>query len=165
MEGSQEVTKSENCVVLTPSISPAHFFPPCLSLKRSGTSATLIKTINMTSFAACLCPARVQGVQTALSSARPVLSSAQLLAARPPQAKPTQQHNSSTTISEQPALGPALYRFTSHNTTFTQPNSFCGFCPSQNTLVQSPNVFLVRPDTEHNDIFRDRPWLSKMQCF
>lgn len=44
--------------------------------------------------------------------------------------------------------GPALRRFTSHNTTFTQPKSFCGFCSSQNTLVQSPNVFLARPDSD-----------------
>lgn len=48
--------------------------------------------------------------------------------------------------------GPALHRFTSHNTTFTQPNSFCGFCPSQNTLVQSPNVFLAWPDSDRLSI-------------
>lgn len=72
------------------------------------------------------------------------------------------------TISEQPRLGPALRRFTSHNTAFTQPNSFCGFGSSQNTSAQSPNVFLAWPDSDtqakHNDIFRDRSWLSRMQC-
>lgn len=87
-----------------------------------------------------------------LHSAQLGLCSAQLLAARPPQAKPTEKHNSRATISEQPALGPALRRFTSHNTTFTQPNSFCGFCPSQNTLVQSPNVFLAWPDSDRLSI-------------
>lgn len=68
---------------------------------------------------------------------------------------------------KQPVLGPALCQFTSHNTRFKQPNS-CGFGPSQNTLVESPNVFLARAEPrqpEHNDIFRDRPWLSKKQCF
>lgn len=68
---------------------------------------------------------------------------------------------------KQPVLSPALCQFTSHNTRFKQPNS-CGFGPSQNTLVESPNVFLARAEPrqpEHNDIFRDRPWLSKKQCF
>lgn len=77
--------------------------------------------------------------------------STQLPSVRLRWAKPTEEHNSRATISEQPVLGPALCQFTSHNTTFTQPNC-CGFCPSQNTLVQSPNVFLAWPDSDRLSI-------------
>ena len=61
----------------------------------------------------------------------------------------------------------SLRRFTSHNTTFTQPNSFCGFCPLSKYLGTKSECFLGTArfrQAEHNDIFRDRPWLSKMQC-
>lgn len=44
--------------------------------------------------------------------------------------------------------GPSLCHFTSHNTTFTQPNSFCGVGPSQNTSASSPYVFSWHGQTQ-----------------
>lgn len=90
----------------------------------------------------------------ALGSAQPML---RCLPRGPRKQKKKKTHGAATqltlvTISEQPAPGPALHRFTSHNTTFTQPNSYCGFCPSQNTLVQSPNVFLAQLDSDRLSI-------------
>lgn len=75
--------------------------------------------------------------------------------------------------------GPAFCHFTSHNTTFTQPNSLCGAGLSQNTSARTPCVCVCvcvafffsfflgtarHRRAEHNDIFRDRLWLSKTQC-
>lgn len=165
-------SQNQRIVILTPSISPAHFFPSPpppfgLNLKRSRRSATPIKTVNVVSFAACLCPAAV--LETA--APRPTLSfSCSLATKRPPVSKKKPPRSNTARVwlfLKQPVLGPALCQFTSHNTRFKQPNS-CGFGPSQNTLVESPNVFLARAEPrqpEHNDIFRDRPWLSKKQCF
>lgn len=136
--GAMRSRNQGNGVVLTPSTPPARFFPPWLSLRRSGTSATLIKTVNVASFAACLCPARVQGVQSVLGSARCEA--------------PAKQETHRVTQLARDYFWTAFRRFTSHNTTFTQPNSFCGFCPSQNTLVQSPNVFLAWPDSDRLSI-------------
>lgn len=138
-------------VVLTPSTPSAPFFPPWLSLKRSGTSATLIKTVNVASFAACLCPARVQGVQSVLGSLR----------------GPRKARNPQSNTTRARLFLNSLRWFTSHNTTFTQPNSFCGFCPLSKYLGTKSECFLGTArfrQAEHNDIFRDRPWLSKMQC-
>lgn len=92
-------------VVLTPSVSLADFFPLWLSLKRSGTSTTPIKTTNVASFAACLCLAIVQDVQTVLGSAQPALTSAARCEA--PASEPTGQHNSCATISEQRDVQPS----------------------------------------------------------
>lgn len=94
--------------------------------------------------------------------------SARLLAPSPQRAKKPRRNTTRQRLflndrrRAQPSAG-----FTSHNTTFTQP-SCCGFCPSQNTSAQSPNVFLAQSGSdgaEDNDIFSDRPRLSKMQCF
>lgn len=166
------VAESENCYFNSVHSSSSLSFPPPpppfgLNLKRSRRSTTPIKTVNVVSFAACLCPAAV--LETA--APRPTLSfSCSLATKRPPVSKKKTPRSNTARVwlfLKQPVLGPALCQFTSHNTRFKQPNS-CGFGPSQNTLVESPNVFLARPEPrqpEHNDIFRDRPWLSKKQCF
>lgn len=138
-EGSLEVAESENCVVLTLWLT---FFPPQL---RSGTSATPIRTIHVVS-CACVCPARVQGVQTALRGPH----KAKLLRG---------------TISEHPAPGPsppAAPRVTTRRLHNQMPSAVS--VPLKIPRYKVRNVFLARPDTEHNDIFRDRPWLFKMQC-
>ena len=152
MEGSYEVTESEDCVVLTPSTSSAHFLPPPSSLAESKRGQEAAEPQSRPQMRPHLLRAwalpEVQDVQRQLGRAQP-----QLLATRPPRAeKPTERHNSRVTISDRPAHGLALRRFTSRNTTFTQLNSCCGFCPSQNTLVQSPNVFLARPDSDRLSI-------------
>lgn len=98
-----------------------------------------------------ICCVLVPCLKTALGSARPALTSAACL--RGPRKR---THGATQLVrdyfctalrSAQPSR-----RFTSHNTTFTQPNGFCGFCPSQNTLVQSPNVFLAWPDSDRLSI-------------
>lgn len=87
-------SQNQRIVILTPSISPAHFFPSPpppfgLNLKRSRRSATPIKTVNVVSFAACLCPAAV--LETA--APRPTLSfSCSLATKRPPVSKKKNPH-------------------------------------------------------------------------
>lgn len=91
----------------------------------------------MASFAACLCPARVQDVQ---------LGACARLAARPPQAQKT---HGATQLSVRLFLNsqvpgpspPPSCRLTSHNTTFTQPNSFCGFLSLSKYLGTKVRMF------------------------
>lgn len=166
-------SQNQRIVILTPSISPAHFFSlPPSPFRAQSKKVTTQRNPNQDRKCGLICCMLVPrcGARDCSPQAHAQLQLQSRHEKAPGEQKKKPPRSNTARVwlfLKQPVLGPALCQFTSHNTRFKQPNS-CGFGPSQNTLVESPNVFLARAEPrqpEHNDIFRDRPWLSKKQCF
>lgn len=140
------------------------FFPPQPDLKRFGTGPTPIKAVNVASFAACLCPGRVQG-EFRLHCAGLGLRSAQLRGPR--EAKKNPHSNTTRTrlfLNRQRPSPPPVHK-SQHDVYTTKV--LLRFLFLSKYFGTKSECFLGTArfrQAVHNDIFRDRPWLSKMQC-